>query len=55
MDRRGELVYSRIAYDNSWDGRDLQSQKELPEDVYFYRFRLDEFGVTLTGSIVLKR
>ena len=55
IDRRGELVYSRIAYDNSWDGRDLQSQKELPEDVYFYRFRLDEFGVTLTGSIVLKR
>lgn len=55
LDRKGEVVFSKRAYANTWDGHLITGGEELPEDVYFYRFRLFELNAVLTGSIVLKR
>lgn len=55
VDRRGAVVLEQTGYTNTWDGRDQNTQRDLPEDVYFYRFRLPAYGAVLSGSITLRR
>ncbi len=55
FDRRGARVFYTEGYSNEWDGRFQSDQRELPEDVYFYRFRLLDLNADFSGSIVLRR
>lgn len=55
FDRWGRRILNQDAYANTWNGISEESGEPLPEDVYYYRFRLPGFGIELSGSIVLKR
>jgi gliding motility-associated-like protein len=55
FDRRGHRHVHQNGYANTWQGRSMESDEPLPDDVYYYRFRLPGFGIELSGSIVLKR
>lgn len=53
LNRWGQIVYSNHHYLNDWDGTD-EDGNDLPEDVYFYDFSLDNSEVQ-RGKITLKR
>jgi gliding motility-associated-like protein len=55
FDRDGRLVYSKLGYDNSWNG--MFNGSPLPEDTYYYVLYLDsnKGKDTLTGYISLVR
>jgi gliding motility-associated-like protein len=55
FDRDGRLVYSKLGYDNSWNG--TFNGSPLPEDTYYYVLHLDsnKGKDTLKGSIALVR
>lgn len=55
LDRDGRLVYSKLGYDNSWNG--TYNGLPLPEDTYYYVLYLDsnKGKDTLTGYISLIR
>jgi gliding motility-associated-like protein len=55
FDRRGHRHFHQDGYANTWQGLSSESDEPLPDDVYYYRFRLPGFGIELSGSIVLKR
>ncbi|MBI1192356.1 MAG: T9SS type B sorting domain-containing protein [Bacteroidetes bacterium] len=55
FDRWGRVIFNQNAYANTWNGISEDSGEPLPEDVYYYRFRLPGLGIELSGSIVLKR
>lgn len=55
FDRDGRLVFSKLGYDNSWDG--TLNGSPLPEDTYYYVLYLDSNNgkEKLTGAITLVR
>lgn len=58
FNRWGAQVYSKVNYDNSWDGRSSSSTLNsdiLPEGTYFYVLKLDDRSRVLKGFIYIKR
>ncbi len=58
FNRWGAQVYSKVNYDNSWDGRSSSSTLNsdiLPEGTYFYVLKLDDGSRVLKGFIYIKR
>ncbi len=53
FNRWGQEVYRNDAYDNNWDGRNMQG-KALPHDTYFYVLNLNG-DRAYNGSIIIKR
>jgi gliding motility-associated-like protein len=55
FDRRGAVVWDAAPYGNDWRGEDQGTGRQLPDDVYVYRFRLPELGLEFSGTITLLR
>ncbi|HNV96465.1 MAG TPA: gliding motility-associated C-terminal domain-containing protein, partial [Bacteroidales bacterium] len=53
FDRWGNMVYSSDAYQNNWQGKDV-NENQLPDDTYFYLLKKQD-KVKRSGYIVLKR
>ena len=53
FDRWGNMVYSSDAYQNHWQGKDV-NENQLPDDTYFYLLKKQD-KVKRSGYIVLKR
>jgi gliding motility-associated-like protein len=56
--RWGAQVYTKVNYDNSWDGRSSSSTLNsdiLPEGTYFYVLKLGNDNRVLKGFIYIKR
>lgn len=51
FDREGRVVYSKIGYDNTWDGQ--YNGNPLPEDTYYYILYIDSGKAQKTGFITL--
>ena len=52
-DRLGSVVYDKVGYDNTWNGRGLTG-RQLEEEAYFYEIRCDG-RKTITGGVRLIR
>jgi gliding motility-associated-like protein len=48
-DREGRVVYTKIGYDNTWDG--LYNGNPLPEDTYYYILTIDSGKAKKTGFV----
>jgi gliding motility-associated-like protein len=58
FNRWGAKVYSKVNYDNTWDGRSISAglnSDVLPEDTYFYVLKLGDGTRVLKGFIYIKR
>jgi len=58
FNRWGAQVYTKVNYDNSWDGRSSSSTLNsdiLPEGTYFYVLKLGNDSRVLKGFIYIKR
>ena len=55
MDRRGVVVYRQTDYQNDWTGLNFNTGEPVPEDVYFVQLRVAELGVSLNGTLTLRR
>lgn len=51
FDREGRVVYSKIGYDNTWDG--TFNGNPLPEDTYYYILYIDSGKSKKTGFITI--
>lgn len=54
FDSNGKQVYISDAYDNQWEGRDM-NQADLPEGTYWYVLVPPGFGEKKKGYVYLKR
>ena len=52
-DRFGTVVYDKVGYDNSWNGRGLDG-RQLEEEAYYYELRCDG-QKTITGGVRIIR
>jgi gliding motility-associated-like protein/uncharacterized repeat protein (TIGR01451 family) len=55
FNRWGDKVYSRKAYDNSWDGTSDGPEKTLPVGTYFYILDLADGSDKTSGWLYIKR
>ncbi|MBB5636628.1 gliding motility-associated-like protein [Pedobacter cryoconitis] len=51
FDREGRVVFSKIGYDNTWDGQ--FNGNPLPEDTYYYILYFDSGKAKKTGFITI--
>ncbi|WP_160292055.1 gliding motility-associated C-terminal domain-containing protein [Pedobacter lusitanus] len=51
FDREGRVVFSKIGYDNTWDGQ--YNGSPLPEDTYYYILYIDSGKAKKTGFITI--
>ncbi|KAF2335290.1 T9SS type B sorting domain-containing protein, partial [Flavobacterium nitrogenifigens] len=54
FNRWGNLVYYKKGYDNTWDGKEENSAKTLPEGTYFYILDLGDGSKKTSGWLYLK-
>ena len=52
FNRWGKEIYSKINYDNTWDGKG-DDDKPMPDDTYFYVIEMGE--KTFNGYIMINR
>ncbi|MBK9285493.1 MAG: gliding motility-associated C-terminal domain-containing protein [Sphingobacteriaceae bacterium] len=59
LNRWGNKVYSKISYDNSWDGKTVEGillgGNDLPEGTYYYILHLKKVNKTFKGFLYLNR
>jgi hypothetical protein len=49
------VVYRQTDYQNDWTGLNFHTGEPLPEDVYFVQLRVAGLGVSLNGTLTLRR
>ncbi|WP_433830070.1 PKD domain-containing protein [Flavobacterium anhuiense] len=54
FNRWGNLVYYKKGYNNTWDGKEENSSKTLPEGTYFYILDLGDGSKKTSGWLYLK-
>jgi len=54
FNRWGNLVYFKKGYNNTWDGKEENSSKTLPEGTYFYILDLGDGSKKTSGWLYLK-
>jgi gliding motility-associated-like protein/uncharacterized repeat protein (TIGR01451 family) len=55
FNRWGSLVFSKKDYDNSWDGKLLNSNSDVPEGTYFYTLTMGEGRAPKKGYVYIAR
>ncbi len=58
FNRWGSVVFSKLNYQNSWDGRSesgTMGTNVLPEGTYFYVLKLGESGRMIKGTVYMKK